>query len=127
MRRILAAVAVGSVVFTTVLGSAANLTVGSRRLGAGASLVASCDTDGVRTTFATGFDTTQGYTVTGVTVSGINAAACAGTSIEVRLTDGSNVSVGAGGPVAVTGASVAIPIGGTIPATAVARTHVVIS
>ena len=127
MRRVMAAVVVGSVVFTTVLASAANLMVDGGPLGAGASVVSSCDTDGVTTTFTAGFDAIQGYTVTGVTISGIDAVACAGRTISTRLTDGSDLSVGAGGPVAVTGATVTVPIAGTVPATAVARVHVVIS
>ena len=123
-RRGLLAAAVGVCVFAAVLASAASLTVDGGDLGAGNDLVASCDTDGVSTSFVTTYTGGTGYTVTSVTVSGI-AAACDGENISVTLTDGSDVSLGSGSG-SVSGLSATLAVGGSPLASAVAKTHVVI-
>jgi hypothetical protein len=66
------------------LASAAQLNVNSASLGAGSSVVASCDTDGIGVSYTNTYSTT-GYNVTGVTLTGINAA-CAGLNYKVQLT-----------------------------------------
>ena len=124
-RRGLLAAAVGVCVFAAVLASAASLSVNGGDLGAGNDLVASCDTDGVSTSFVTTYTGGTGYTVTSVTVSGIDAVACDGENISVTLTDGSDVSLGSGSG-SVSGVSATLAVGGSPLASAVAKTHVVI-
>lgn len=85
----------GLTLFGTAMGSAASLGgVTSNGLGADDTIVASCDTDGVTTSYATAYNTTStaGYKVASVTVGGLNDA-CDGKTIEVRLTGGSDASL----------------------------------
>lgn len=71
------------------LASAAQLTVGSSSLGAGADVVASCDPDGITVDFGSSF-TAGAYSVDSVTLGDV-AAACAGLTVSVTLTDASGV------------------------------------
>ena len=114
--------------FAVVHAAAASLTVTSGLVGAGSAGVSACDAGGVSTTYTTGFDATAGYTVTEVTVTGIDAA-CAGQAVRVNLADSANASVGAGGPVAVPGGggSAVVSITGTVAVSAISNVHVVIS
>jgi len=85
----------GLTLFGTALGSAASLGgVTANGLGADDAIIASCDTDGVTTSYTTAYNTTggAGYKVATVTVSGLNNA-CDGKSIEVRLTGAANASL----------------------------------
>lgn len=85
----------GLTLFGTAMGSAASLGgVTANGLGADDAIVASCDTDGVTTSYATVYNTTStaGYKVASVTVGGLNDA-CDGKTIEVRLTGGSDASL----------------------------------
>ena len=67
------------------LASAAQLNVTATQLGAGTSVVASCDTDGVKVAFANGFDVAaKGYAVKQVTVSGISEN-CANQKLDLTL------------------------------------------
>ena len=69
------------------LASAAQLNLTSGALGAGTTVVASCDTDGVAVKFADTFSSAaKGYAVSGVTLSGV-ATACAGQNITIDLLD----------------------------------------
>ncbi|WP_263120891.1 hypothetical protein [Cellulomonas sp. RIT-PI-Y] len=69
------------------LASAAQLNLTSGALGAGTTVVASCDTDGVTVKFADTYSSTaKGYAVSGVTLSGV-ATACAGQNITIDLLD----------------------------------------
>ena len=96
MKRILTAVAVGLVVFGGTFAFAAGLggiTTGT--IGDSATVVASCDTDGVDTSFAspTWDATAQDYGVSTLDVTSINAA-CDGDTIKATLTDSSGDSLG---------------------------------
>lgn len=85
----------GLTLFGTAMGSAASLGgITSSGLGADDTIVASCDTDGVTTSYATVYNTTgsAGYKVASVTVGGLNNA-CDGKTIEVRLTGASSSSL----------------------------------
>lgn len=67
------------------LASAAQLNVSATQLGAGTSVVASCDTDGVKVAFSNGFDiAAKGYAVKQVTVSGISEN-CANQKLDLTL------------------------------------------
>ncbi len=85
----------GLTLFGTAMGSAASLGgINAKGLGADDTIVASCDTDGVTTSYATAYNTTgtAGYKVATVTVGGLKNA-CDGQAIEVRLTGSSNASL----------------------------------
>ena len=78
----------GLTLFGTAMGSAASLGgITAEGLGADDTIVASCDTDGVNTSYTTAYNTTgsAGYKVATVVVSGLNNA-CDGDAIEVNLT-----------------------------------------
>src|SRR5215218_4957152 len=73
-------------------------------LGADSTVVASCDADGVTTSYTTSYDDTAGeYVVTSVTVGGV-ANACDGKSISVTLSRSDGTAAGSG--------STAIPVDG---------------
>ena len=85
----------GLTLFGTAMGSAASLGgISAEGLGADDTIVASCDTDGVTTSYTTAYSAsgTAGYKVATVTIGGLNNA-CDGDAIEVRLTGGSNASL----------------------------------
>lgn len=85
----------GLTLFGTAMGSAASLGgLSAESLGADDAIVASCDTDGVNTSYTTAYNTTgsAGYKIATVTVSGLNNA-CDGKSIEVQLTGAASASL----------------------------------
>ena len=96
-RRTIAGVLAGLVVFGAVFAMAASLGgITSGRVGADDAAVASCDTDGVTTSYATSWDATdERYEVTSVTVSGI-ANLCDGQTLSVSLTDAGGAQLGSG-------------------------------
>ena len=101
-KRVLVSILAGLVVFAGVFAMAASLGgITSNKVGADNTVVASCDTDGVSTSYATGWDATdKRYEVTSVTVGGVNDA-CDGQTLSVSLTDSTGAQIGSG--------SVAIP------------------
>ena len=66
------------------LASAATLTINSSSLGAGTSVVAACDSDGITVGYTNTYAAT-GYQTTGVVLSGV-ADKCAGLNYKVQLT-----------------------------------------
>ncbi|MBA3244993.1 MAG: hypothetical protein H0T61_07425 [Actinobacteria bacterium] len=97
MKRTLIAFGAGLTVFAGVFAMAASLGgITSNKVGADNTAVASCDTDGVTTAYATAWDTTdKRYEVTSVTVAGVNDA-CDGQTLGVSLTDSTGVQIGSG-------------------------------
>ena len=92
--RIIIAVLVGITVFATVFAAAASLNITAATLGAGTGTVASCDTDGIATSFDTSYSATAaGYRVTIVHVSGIATPACDGRTMKVTLVGASDASL----------------------------------
>ncbi len=87
-RRTIAGVVGAFTVFGAVFASAASLGgITSGQVGADDAAVTSCDTNGVTTSYATSWDTTDDrYEVTSVTVSGI-AEPCDGRTLSVSLLD----------------------------------------
>ncbi len=129
-RRLLIGVVVFGTVFTTVFGFAATLGVSTDGLGAGNASVGSCDTDGVSTAYANGWDATdKRYEVTTVTISGI-ADTCDGKVLKVSLTDASNVRLSDGSVTVPTGVGTTATVS-TLSvdpaASAVSNVHVIIS
>jgi hypothetical protein len=98
-RRAAFAALIGIAATGGVLASAASLGVNGNTLGAGTTVIASCDTDGVALNYAHSYASAApgagSYRTTGVTVSGI-AAACAGKRVDVTLRNAANASLGSG-------------------------------
>ena len=98
-KRLLVGLAAAGIVGGATFGFAASLgTVDSDNLGAGNSVVASCDGDGMDVSYSTAYnadggDSSQGgYDVTSVDLSGV-AAACDGQEITVTLSGASDASL----------------------------------
>jgi membrane-bound inhibitor of C-type lysozyme len=92
--RIIIALITGVTVFATVFAVAASLNVTAASFGAGTANVASCDTDGVATTFDTSYSASAaGYRVTIVHVTGITTPACDGRTMKVTLVGASDASL----------------------------------
>jgi hypothetical protein len=130
-KRALTASLLGLTAFGAVFGSAASLGgLSSDTLGAGASVVASCDTDGVGVTYTRAYDSsgTPGYKVTAVTVTGV-ADTCDGQTLSVTLTDSGNSAVGAGSTTIPTSAATshAVTVTPQSLVSAVVNAHVVIA
>lgn len=99
MKRSLIAIFAGILVFATVYGFAASLTVTSASLGAGTSAVAACQSTALNITYTPTYQSTlPGYESTTVTVNGLDETApkCGGKGIRVTLTGpgASNASLG---------------------------------
>ena len=96
------AVLAALLVFGGVLAMAASLGgITSTKVGADNTALASCDTDGVSTTYSTAWDGADDrYEISTVTVSGV-ADACDGQTLSVSLTNTAGDQIGSG--------SVAIP------------------
>ncbi len=119
MRRLLVLALGVAIVAGSVLAAAATLGLDAESLGAGNAAVTACDADG----FSPSYTTVAGN-VTTVTVGGIDAA-CVGGQLSVTLTDG-GFGIGSGGPVSVSGASVAVPLSPQPDGELVDGIHVVI-
>ena len=92
--RLLAAIIAGVTVFATVFAVAASLNVTSPTLGAGTATVASCDTDGVATSYTVTYTAAAGgYTVGSVTVTGIATPGCDGKTMKVTLVGSADASL----------------------------------
>lgn len=107
MKRNLIAAIVAVMVFGGTFAFAASLggvTTGS--VGDSATVVASCDTDGVTTAFSgPAWDSTgKHYGVSSMSVTGINTA-CNTDAIKVTLTDSSGASLGEGSGTVASGAA----------------------
>jgi hypothetical protein len=91
------AVLAALLVFGGVLAMAASLGgITSTKVGADNTSLASCDTDGVSTSYTTGWDATdKRYEISSVTVAGV-ADACDGQTLNVSLTDSTGAQIGTG-------------------------------
>ncbi len=127
MKRYLVAAIAATIAFGAFLAMAATLGgISADNLGADSTVIASCDTDGVSTTFTVAYDATDARDeVTAVVVGGVDAA-CAGQNLTVTLTDGSDVSLDGTTVVAAAGANT---VATTTPpaAEAVVNVHIVIT
>ena len=110
-KRVLLAVLAGLIVFAGVFAIAASLGgITSTKVGADNTVVASCDTDGVSTSYATAWDATdKRYEVTSVTVSGVNDV-CDGETLSVSLTDSTGAQIGTGSMAIPTSAATAFTV-----------------
>lgn len=91
------AVLAALLVFGGVLAMAASLGgITSTKVGADNTALASCDTDGVNTSYTTAWDGTDDrYEISTVTVASV-ADACDGQTLSVSLTDTSGNQIGSG-------------------------------
>ena len=124
MRKKVMAVVVAVLAFSLIAASAATLGgITSETVGADVGVVASCDTDGVGASFETAY-VGNNYVVTGVTITGIDAA-CDGLDIDVTVSNNSgSVNDSNGGTVA--GTSVTLSLAGAVTAEQLTRVAVVI-
>jgi hypothetical protein len=98
-RQLLVAIGIVTAVMSITYASAASVNVATGPLAAGGSTVVPCDPDGVTVTY-----TLSGDNVSQMTVQGI-ASGCVGGQLSAALVDGSQTSIGEGGPQTVTGSS----------------------
>ena len=134
MKRLLTALLAGAIVFATVYGFAASLTVNTASLGAGTTAVAACQNATLTASYAVLYDSAiPAYKVGVLTVNGLDTTAgkCPSKAFKVTLTGpgASNTSLGE-----VTGTT---PASGTsftadftsanVSAASVTNVHVVIS
>ena len=129
-KRTLFAAVASMMVFGSVYAFAASLSsVTTAKVGAATSALASCDTDGVSTSYTSAWDTTdKRYEITAVTVSAISDT-CDGQTAYVSVNDSTNVSLSTGStaiPTAV-GTSVTVTLGVAVSAEAASNVHVLIA
>ena len=133
MKRTLTAIFAGILVFATVYGFAASLTVTSASLGAGTTAVAACQSTALNATYTPTYQSAlPGYESTTVTVNGLDETApkCGGKAIRVTLTGpgASNASLGEQTAILPTGAGTTQAFTFTgVKAADVTGLHVVIS
>jgi hypothetical protein len=131
-KRVLAGLLAGAMAFSVVVGMAASLggiTTGG--LGADDAVVASCDTNGVTTSYTTSYGTggTPGYHVGNVVVGGI-ADTCDGDNLAVSLTGSGGTSLGEQSATVPTGAGTSTTVSfaaSNVLAESVTGVHVVIA
>ena len=104
------------------LASAAQLNLTSGALGAGTSVVAACDTDGIAVSFAPTY-AAGGYTATNVTLTGVHAN-CDGQTYRIQVT-GASGALGSEITDTVDGTSISAALTG-VSASAVTGVSVVI-
>ena len=115
--------------FAAVSASAASLGgLTGTSLGADATVVASCDTNGVAVSYTTAYvgGAAKEYQVSAVTLTGVDAT-CAGKAANVTLADLSGVSIGSGTVASIVGTTAAVTLAAPVSAKAVANIAVVIA
>jgi hypothetical protein len=132
MKRALVALGVGSVIFASVYGLAASLSVSSSSLGAGNASVAACQSTTLTSSYATAYNaSTPGYNVGVVTVNGLDTTAghCASKAFKITLVNSSNTSLGeVTGTTPASGASFTADFtSATVSAASVTGVHVLIT
>lgn len=100
----------GVVAFGGAFASAAGLGVTDGSLGAGVTVVASCDIDGVAVGYTTAYDATTGtYRTATVEITGI-AAPCLTKKLSVTLKTAAGVSLGSGSIASIGGTAASVPL-----------------
>ncbi len=107
-RQAVFALALGIVGVGGVLASAASLNIANSTLGAGTTVIASCDTNGVSLVYTNTYTPANGrYNTTAVTVNGLNNL-CDTKRLDITLKTNTGTSLGAGSIV-----SLSLPTGTT--------------
>jgi hypothetical protein len=127
MKRLLLALLFGTFAYAMAFASAATIgTVTDAGVGAGNTVVASCDTDGVNTAYGSAYSAaTPGYNVTTVSVTAINAA-CNGKAISVTVAKSDGSTPASGTSTVASGAANNIAVTPAIPAGNAGAVYVVI-
>ena len=128
MRRFLLCLVAGTTAWAATYAAASRLPVTAGAMGSGSVTPATCDPDGVTTSYVTGFSNTAGYTVTSIVVGGI-ASSCQGRQVSVAVVDSADRNLASGGPGAVPagGGAVTVPLSGAVAVSSIVRVHAVIS
>ena len=128
MRKKTLAVVLAVLAFSLIAASAASLGgINTSEVGADATFVGSCDTDGVDAVFADPtVDSSGRYVVASVTISGIHAD-CLGQRLSVDVTDSGLVSLGSGSVDPIAASSETVTFATPADAEAIARIAVAIS
>jgi hypothetical protein len=93
-RRVAFALVLALTIFGAVYGFAATLNLGTQQLSANNLAVGSCESGTATATYNVAYDATLGgYKVSGVNVTGLDAA-CANKTVSVTLSDGTGASLG---------------------------------
>ncbi len=117
----------GSVVFVLTLASAASLFANHSGVAAAGASAPHCNTGAIAISYGTTYTNDIGYTVSFVTLSGLDVAGCAGKTVEVTLTDASNTSLARGAAPGRSGSStLTVPVSGAPAAKDVSGVHVAI-
>lgn len=119
-RRAIVASLLGLTVGGGVLASAASLGVTGNTLGAGTTVIASCDADGVTLKYGHTYSALLplvpgvpgSYRTSSVIVSGI-AAACAGKALDITLKDSAGLVLASGSVASIAGTSATVTFAGT--------------
>ncbi len=119
-RQLLSSIGIVILVMSITYASAASVNMATGPLAAGGSTVVPCDSDGVTVTY-----TLSGDNVSQMMVQGI-ASGCVGGQLSAALVNGSEISIGEGGPQTVTGSSHTLSISPQPISFNVAAVHVVI-
>ena len=110
-RRMTIGALLGLTAIGVVLGAAATLPIEDRGIASGTTAIASCDPDGITTTYDVGYDTTEErYEVSGLAIGDI-APACVGGTLQVVLLSSADVVIADSGPIPVTGYAWVVPVG----------------
>ena len=129
-RALLLRLLVAATVFATVLGAAASLGgISGTTLGADSAAVASCDSDGVTTTYNSVWDAAdERYEVSTVTVGSVDDA-CDGMTLKVTVTDSTGAQVTEGTLAVPSSGAVshAVALASNVDAEAVTGVHVTIA
>jgi hypothetical protein len=123
----LATAALGLAAFGAIAASAAGLGgLTSQSVGSSDTVVASCDTNGVGINYTTSYNATSSkYVVTGVTLTGVDAA-CNGLTAAVTLKDSGGASL-TSGTATVAGTSQVVSVSPSAAAESVVGASVIIS
>lgn len=127
-KKIIIGLTTGVTVFGATFAMAAGLGgLTSGKIGAANATVAACDTDGVTSSYTSGWDATDGrYEISTVTVGGVNDA-CDGQTLSVTLTGTGGASVGSGSITIPTAAATSVAVSASVPPAAADVTGVHVS
>ena len=128
MRRFLLCVVAGATAWAVTFAAASQLPISAATLGSGSVAPVTCDPDGVTTHYVTGFNSTSGYTVTSIEVTGISGS-CQGRQVSVAVVDSGDHPLATGGPGTVPsgGGAVTVALSGAVAVPSIVRVHAVIS
>ena len=123
MKRIIVALAAGSMVFAVAFGAAATLGVTGGTIQAGVDSTLYCDNDGVQV-LGWGLETDDGK-VYSVRLGNVDAD-CVGNDIFVRISNGAGTLIGPAFSATIAGSTVTVPFSPALDASVIEDIHVYI-